>query len=102
LSALLLAVVMLLGASGWLPGTETAAERPFAAGTGIGRLPATVLEDASGEDEMALPPKASPRLNLHGDEVSPALATYSIDREGNLFEVHSPQTEEPRLGSPIG
>jgi hypothetical protein len=38
--------------------------------------------------------------DLEGDEVSPALATYGIDRDGNLFEVHSPHTEVPRLPGP--
>ncbi len=40
------------------------------------------------------------QTDLEGDEVSPAVATYGIDREGNLFEVHSPQTEVPRLPGP--
>lgn len=40
------------------------------------------------------------QIELNGDEVSQALATYGIDRNGNLFEVHSPQTELPRLPRP--
>jgi hypothetical protein len=40
------------------------------------------------------------KTDIEGDEVSPALATYGIDRDGNLFEVHSPQTEVPRLPGP--
>jgi hypothetical protein len=40
------------------------------------------------------------RTDLEGDDVSPALATYGIDHDGNLFEVHSPHTEVPRLGGP--
>lgn len=40
------------------------------------------------------------RMDFEGDEVSPALATYGIDRDGNLFEVHSPHTEVPRLPGP--
>lgn len=40
------------------------------------------------------------KTDFEGDEVSPALATYGIDREGNLFEVHSPHTEVPRLAGP--
>jgi hypothetical protein len=39
-------------------------------------------------------------IDLHGNEVSPAVATYSFDALGSLYEVHSPQTELPRLGSP--
>jgi hypothetical protein len=40
------------------------------------------------------------KMDLEGDEVSPALATYGIDRDGNLFEVHSPHTEVPHLAGP--
>lgn len=39
-------------------------------------------------------------VDLNGNEISPALATYSLDALGSLYEVHSPQTELPRLGSP--
>jgi hypothetical protein len=38
--------------------------------------------------------------DLYGNEVSDAIATYSIDQSGSLYELHSPQTELPRLGSP--
>jgi len=40
------------------------------------------------------------RTALQGDEVSDALATYGIDGSGNLYEVHSPETEVPKLGRP--
>ena len=40
-------------------------------------------------------------IDLYGNErLSPAVATYSFDALGDLYEVHSPQTELPRLGSP--
>ena len=39
-------------------------------------------------------------IDLYGNDVSPAVATYSFDALGSLYEVHSPQTELPRLGSP--
>ena len=41
-------------------------------------------------------------LDLYGNEVMPAVATYTFDDLGSLYEVHSPQTEVPRLGSPKG
>jgi hypothetical protein len=41
-------------------------------------------------------------LDLYGNEVMPAVATYTFDDLGSLYEVHSPQTEVPRLGSPQG
>jgi hypothetical protein len=39
-------------------------------------------------------------LDLYGNEVSDAIATYSLDKAGSLYELHSPQTELPRLGAP--
>jgi len=39
-------------------------------------------------------------LDLIGNAVDPAVAEYSFDALGSQYEVHSPQTELPRLGSP--
>ena len=39
-------------------------------------------------------------VDLYGNEVTDAIATYSVDPAGSLYELHSPQTELPRLGSP--
>ena len=38
--------------------------------------------------------------DLYGNEINDALATYTFDQSGSLYELHSPQTELPRLGSP--
>jgi hypothetical protein len=38
--------------------------------------------------------------DLYGNEVIDAMATYELDDAGSLYEVHSPQTELPRLTSP--
>ena len=35
-----------------------------------------------------------------GNEINDALATYTFDESGSLYELHSPQTELPRLGIP--
>jgi hypothetical protein len=43
--------------------------------------------------------KGSP--DLYGNEVSDAVARFQLDDAGSLYEVHSPQTELPRLASPI-
>jgi hypothetical protein len=40
------------------------------------------------------------RTTLQGDDINDAIATYGIDEGGNLYEVHSPQTEVPSLGGP--
>lgn len=39
-------------------------------------------------------------VDLYGNEISDAVATYSLDPGGSLYEVHSPQTELPHLASP--
>jgi hypothetical protein len=38
--------------------------------------------------------------DLYGNDVSDAVATYSRDRAGSVYEEHSPQTEVPRLAPP--
>jgi hypothetical protein len=43
-----------------------------------------------------------PPTDLHGNEVTPAIAKYKLDAWGSLYEEHSPHTELPRLGNPKG
>lgn len=43
-----------------------------------------------------------PAVDLFGNEITQAVATYKLDATGSLYEEHSPQTEVPRLGSPSG
>lgn len=47
-------------------------------------------------------PHAEPggKIDLYGNEVSDAVAKYTVDLAGSLYELHSPQTELPRLGIP--
>jgi hypothetical protein len=46
--------------------------------------------------------KATDSRDLHGNEVIDAVASYELDEAGSLYEVHFPETELPRLASPIG
>lgn len=39
-------------------------------------------------------------VDIYGNEVTDAVAKYKADRAGTLYELHSPQTEVPRLASP--
>ena len=39
-------------------------------------------------------------FDAYGNEVTNAVAEYSLDPAGSLYELHSPQIELPRLGSP--
>ncbi len=45
-------------------------------------------------------PDDGAQLDLQGDEVTPAVATYKFDAQGNIYETHAPHTEVPHLGSP--
>jgi len=38
--------------------------------------------------------------DLYGNDVTSAVAKYTLDATGSLYEVHSPQTELPRLKGP--
>jgi hypothetical protein len=38
--------------------------------------------------------------DVYGNGVTAAVATYKLDAAGTLYELHSPQTELPRLASP--
>jgi len=39
-------------------------------------------------------------VDLYGNDVTDAVAKYKLDSDGSLYELHSPQTQLPRLGSP--
>ena len=39
-------------------------------------------------------------VDAYGNEVTNAVAEYSLDPAGSLYELHAPQVEIPRLGSP--
>jgi hypothetical protein len=39
-------------------------------------------------------------VDAYGNEVTNAVAEYSLDPTGGLYERHAPQIELPRLGSP--
>jgi len=45
---------------------------------------------------------AAPDLDLDadGNDVAHAVAEYSLDREGLVYERHAPQVELPHLGAP--
>jgi hypothetical protein len=59
----------------------------------VAAVAANNVNDAEEEDA-----KGSP--DLYGNEVRDAVTKYKLDDTGSLYEVHSPQTELPRLASP--
>jgi len=46
------------------------------------------------------PDEADETIDLSGNPVTSAVAKYKFDATGSLYEVHSPQTELPRLVPP--
>jgi hypothetical protein len=62
-----------------------------AASVDLFRVPPDPVEGESNEDEV---------IDVYGNRVTPAVATYQLDAAGTLYELHSPQTQLPRLGSP--
>jgi hypothetical protein len=38
-------------------------------------------------------------IDLYGNDVSDAVAKYKLDSDGSLYELHSPETQLPHLGS---
>jgi hypothetical protein len=64
------------------------------------------LQQAASIDVFTLPHAESSdsseneATDVYGNEVSSAVAQYKLDATGTMYELHSPQTELPRLGSP--
>jgi hypothetical protein len=51
-------------------------------------------------EELIVEPIEEVPIDLHGNEVRPAIARYKIDPTGVLYEEHSPDTELPKLAPP--
>jgi hypothetical protein len=61
------------------------------ASTDVFDVPLDPVDGEQNEDEAT---------DVFGNRVTPAVATYQFDAAGSLYELHSPQTQLPRLGSP--
>jgi hypothetical protein len=57
-------------------------------------------DDRDAGDEPDDRDGANGFVDRYGNEVTDAVATYTFDGAGSLYELHSPQTELPRLGIP--
>ncbi len=55
---------------------------------------------SAGDDEDPLADDPPDAVDLYGNEVTDAVAKYKLDASGMLYELHSPQTEVPRLRPP--
>jgi len=73
-------------------------------GTAVRRVPTDIALSVDARDPLsdaAAPEAAADALvDLYGNEVTDAIATYTFDQTGSLYELHSPQTELPRLATP--
>jgi len=71
----------------------------------LSHLPSTAVafDEPHGQGILVGTPRAAETdglIDLYGNDISSAVAEYSIDPLGSPYEVHSPQTELPRLASP--
>ena len=60
--------------------------------------PASVWSDTADDDVQG--DDIPENLDLYGNEVTDAVAKYRFDASGSLYELHSPQTEVPKLAPP--
>jgi hypothetical protein len=83
--------------SGWNAGGPRHHEHLFAP---PGTRTAPVLDDAGYSDVFSGEAAAEPRVDLYGNEVEDAIGDYRIDRRGDVYERHSPDTEVTQLAAP--
>lgn len=61
----------------------------------------TMIPVGMADPATSAKPYADERgLDLFGNEVYEAVAEYTLDEDGSLYEMHSPQTDAARLPSP--
>ena len=89
----------------WTPrlvtGSHSEAWQPSAAADRVLVPEAPVRESAREQADPRDPSdEAEGFVDLYGNDVTDAVATYTFDQAGSLYELHSPQTELPRLGIP--
>jgi hypothetical protein len=103
--------VLVLAAYAWLP--DAAADLLWARQAVPSAAPSRIVTPAPEFDlrgrqiEAANPQSAPFRLeetpgsfDIRGNEIARPVATYRLDDRGSLYEVHSPETEVPRLKPP--
>jgi hypothetical protein len=72
----------------------------FAGGTFVTPLPVTSSRSHPQVVAASRDTAEEGDLDTYGNEIINAVAEYSLDPAGGLYEVHAPQVEIPRLGSP--
>jgi hypothetical protein len=96
-----LVILIMLGARE-LP---VAGDAPISS-TAAGEKDTHLLPDMPGTDDVSATSMSRQdddvydAVDLYGNEVTAAVATYKLDGAGALYELHSPQTEVPQLAPP--
>ena len=72
----------------------------FGAGSVLTPAPVTFSRSQPPVVEASRDSADEQDVDAYGNEVSNAVAEYSLDPAGALYELHAPQVEIPKLGSP--
>ena len=63
-------------------------------------LPTPTPSDGSANAPADPSDDVDEAIDIYGNEVTDAVATYKLDAAGSMYELHSPQTEVPHLPAP--
>ena len=95
---LLLGLATLFGASNlW---TQESAVRPNAAIESRGASTTSFIDSVGENAEARADDWAEPRFDIHGNEIDNAVGDYRVDKGGELYERHAPDTALLRLSAP--
>jgi hypothetical protein len=96
-SSLLLPDVFFDAGSASRPQYETVASPPGSSSS------ASLLDPGAGDASRssAVTDDTPQRIDVRGNEIARPVARYRLDERGSLYEVHSPETELPRLKPPV-
>src|SRR5580765_840752 len=72
----------------------------YVGGTVVTSLPVTASQSQPQVVATSSDAGNDGELDAYGNEITSAVAEYSLDPAGSLYELHAPQIEIPRLGSP--
>jgi hypothetical protein len=97
--AFVLGAALLAVAAALAPRLVTLSQPEFALPAIVSRPAETVAPPSPGVNAPEQP-ESDATVDLYGNEVTSAVAKYSFDALGSLYELHSPQTEVPKLGPP--
>ena len=102
--AVSIVVVFLIAGRGMWNAVATPAEaRALGSVSQTTAIPDGFFDDPlRGNDLLRDDEVAQPTVDLFGNEIDEAVGDYRVDIRGDIYERHSPDTEVPKLGPPIG